>query len=87
MTVPGRSMSDVDFQAWLVARIAPQVERRAEEIDIDVPIASYGLNSVSALTLVADAEDEFGVEVDPADLWDHPTVRTLGRRLRELSEH
>ncbi|SDD36664.1 acyl carrier protein [Actinokineospora iranica] len=76
-----------DVRAWLCARVAESTGRSADAVDIDLPIAQFGLDSVSALTVVTAAEDEFGIELDPADLWDHPTVRALSERIRVLAEN
>ncbi|GLZ39387.1 acyl carrier protein [Actinokineospora sp. NBRC 105648] len=73
-------------QEWLVARVSAVTGRPVEAVDVDLPIAQFGLDSVSALTVVLAAEDEFGIELDPADLWDHPTVRALSARILVLAE-
>lgn len=75
-----------DFQEWLSESVARLAERPRRDIGPDVPIAEYGLDSVSALTVVVEAEEQFGIELDPADLWDYPTVCALSRRILELVE-
>ncbi|MBV6701503.1 acyl carrier protein [Kitasatospora aureofaciens] len=71
---------------WLLDRIALYLKRPAESIDPTVPLAEYGLDSVCALSLCGDLEDEFGLEVEPILLWDHPTVESLTAHLAELPD-
>ncbi|MEU9143538.1 acyl carrier protein [Streptomyces sp. NPDC048349] len=67
--------------AWLSARLSVYLRRAPESIDPTVPLAEYGMDSVAALSLCGDLEEEFGLEVEPTLLWDHPTVESLLRRL------
>ncbi|QII04310.1 acyl carrier protein [Rhodococcoides fascians A25f] len=73
-----------DVQEWLLACVARLARRSQREIAVDVPIVEYGLDSVSAVTLTVECEDHFGVEIDPAELWDHPTVDALAARVHHL---
>ncbi|MFD9102061.1 acyl carrier protein [Streptomyces virginiae] len=62
---------------WLYARLSLYLRRAPGTIDPTVPFAEYGMDSVAALSLCGDLEDEFGLEVEPTLLWDHPTVESL----------
>jgi len=62
---------------WLTARVAHYLERSPAEIDPDTTLVGYGLDSVYALTLCGDIEDEYGIEVDPTLAWDYPTVNAI----------
>ncbi|MDX3538897.1 acyl carrier protein [Streptomyces sp. MB09-01] len=81
MTVPtARPAAAVDGvlpHEWLYARLSLYLRRAPETIDPGVPLAEYGMDSVAALSLCGDLEDEFGLEVEPTLLWDHPTVTSL----------
>ncbi|MEU6234602.1 acyl carrier protein [Kitasatospora sp. NPDC047058] len=68
---------------WLLDRISLYLKRPAESIDPGVPLAEYGLDSVGALSLCGDLEDEFGLEVEPTLIWDHPTLESLTAHLVE----
>ncbi|MET9960279.1 acyl carrier protein [Streptomyces sp. NPDC006326] len=63
--------------AWLLDRVALYLRRPASTIDPAVSLAEYGMDSVMALSLCGDLEDEFGLEAEPTLLWDHPTVESL----------
>lgn len=60
---------------WLIERggVDPVV------IDIERPFDSYGLDSLTAIRLIADLEDGWGVELTPMVAWEHPTIAALGR--------
>ncbi|MER6160273.1 acyl carrier protein [Streptomyces sp. NPDC001868] len=73
-----------DVHTWLTERVATYLRRSPEDIDTSVPLADYGLDSLTALAITADIEDEFEVTVDDALTWDHPTVDALSAVLSEL---
>ncbi|MFD7033109.1 acyl carrier protein [Streptomyces sp. NPDC059917] len=66
---------------WLTAHLAVYLDRLPESIDPTVPLAEYGMDSVCALSLCGDIEDDFGVAVEPSLAWDHPTVAALAAHL------
>ncbi|WP_030320809.1 acyl carrier protein [Streptomyces sp. NRRL B-3229] len=72
-----------DLKTWLTDRIAFYLEVPADTISPDVKLVEYGLESVYALALCGDVEDEFGIEVEPTLAWDHPTVDALAQLLEE----
>jgi acyl carrier protein len=67
--------------SWLVDCVAAYTNLAADEIDRTVPLANYGLDSVAALSLCGDIEDEFDLVVKPTVAWDHPTVEALAAYL------
>ncbi|MGW1224581.1 acyl carrier protein [Streptomyces sp. NPDC001478] len=88
MTIPtGRSTTPADtakadgVYEWLSDRLSLYLRRAPESIDPTVPLAEYGMDSVAALSLCGDLEEEFGLEVEPTLLWDFPTVSALVRHL------
>lgn len=66
---------------WLVERVAMYLNRSPADIDPDVPLSDYGLDSVYALTLSGDIEDHLGVPVEPTLVWDYPTISSLAQAL------
>jgi acyl carrier protein len=69
--------------AWVVQQVSSYVERPAAEIDPDVPLAEYGMDSVYALGLCGDIEVEFGLDVDPTLAWHYPTASAIAGYLSE----
>ncbi|MHB9864467.1 acyl carrier protein [Streptomyces sp. YIM S03343] len=73
---------EVPLQQWLTTHLAVYLDRLPESIEATVPLAEYGMDSVCALSLCGDIEDDFGLIVDPSLAWDHPTVAQLAAYLR-----
>ncbi|MFJ2115713.1 MULTISPECIES: acyl carrier protein [unclassified Streptomyces] len=73
-----------DARSWLTERVATYLRRSPQDIDTTMPLADYGLDSLTALAITADIEDEFEVAVDSALAWDHPTVDALAGALDKL---
>ncbi|WP_443056471.1 acyl carrier protein [Streptomyces sp. MUM 178J] len=71
------------FRNWLITRLSEYLQRPAEEIGSRTPFAEYGLDSVAALSLYGDIEEEFGLYLEPTVAWDHPTADELARHLRD----
>jgi acyl carrier protein len=70
-------LADNLHRGWLLDRLALYLNRPADSIDPSVPLAEFGMDSVAALSLCGDLEDQFGLYVEPTLLWDHPTVESL----------
>lgn len=68
---------------WLTQKFAVWLEMRVEELDPERPISSYGLDSVSAVTLSVQLEEELGIELETALLWERPTLQGLAEHLTE----
>ncbi|WP_043664979.1 acyl carrier protein [Streptomyces xylophagus] len=68
-----------DVRTWLTERVATYLRRTPEEIDTSLPMTDYGLDSLTALAVSADIEDEFGLVLPPEITWDNPSVDGLSR--------
>jgi acyl carrier protein len=63
--------------AWLTERVAFYVERDPAEIEPDKNLLTYGIDSVYALGIAGDVEEEFGTPVDATLVWDNPTIAAI----------
>lgn len=63
--------------AWLTERLAVHARVNPDTIQPDVPMASYGLDSVTTVTLLVEIEDELGLALDPNVPWEYPTIEAL----------
>ncbi|MEU6534306.1 acyltransferase domain-containing protein [Streptomyces sp. NPDC047000] len=68
----------VAHREWLSERVAHYL---GHPVGDTVPLAEAGLDSVAALSLYGDIENEFGTLIDPDDVWAYPTVRRLAEFL------
>ena len=78
-----KQLAQTEVLAWLMVKFADWLEVPAEELDPRRPISSYGLDSISAVTLSVQLEEELGIELDTAVLWDRPTLASLADHLTE----
>jgi acyl carrier protein len=83
MPVPTTGHTTESLTTWLAERIALYLKRQPDGIDADVPLAEYGLDSVAALSLCGDIEDDFDLVIEPTAAWDYPTVNALAGHLME----
>ncbi len=67
--------SPVDaIQAWLVAQLADVLSLDPTTVDVTQPLTRYGLDSIDAVTLVADLEDWLDLELPSTLFWDYPSI-------------
>ncbi|GLF95604.1 acyl carrier protein [Streptomyces yaizuensis] len=71
------------LSGWLADRIALYLKRSPSEIVPSVPLAEYGLDSVAALSLCGDIEEDFDLVLEPTVAWDYPTIDALAGHLVE----
>jgi acyl carrier protein len=79
------SRSVEEIQQFLVKRLAEMLKRSSDEIDHNRPFADYGMDSVASVGLVVDLEGFMGTRLDPAVVWDFPTVGALAQHLAVLN--
>jgi acyl carrier protein len=75
------SMTLEDIQDWLATKIAEQLGRKPEEIDINLPFDSYGLDSVQIVNIANLGKQYFGLHISPLVLWNYPNIKSLSQYL------
>jgi acyl carrier protein len=70
-------------QHWLSLNLAVLAEVDVSAIDIRLPFADYGLDSVQVARLSGDLEAWLGRELSPSLIYDYPTIESLARHLAE----
>lgn len=70
-----------EVEAWMVSRVAEQLEGAPEEVDVHQPFAYYGLDSLQVASVIADLEDWLNHSISPTLAWDYPTIAALSRHL------
>ncbi|MGW0336302.1 acyl carrier protein [Streptomyces sp. NPDC003011] len=79
-------MEDVDHTVRTVLAEVLGNGLAAEDIEADVDLVEYGLDSLKAVSLLLGVEEALGVELGPDALETRPlTVRGFGEHLRSLS--
>ncbi|MFE2105370.1 acyl carrier protein [Kitasatospora sp. NPDC059463] len=81
MTAPVEEAVDCptpeEIRALLIHHVVSFLECPESDIDPDVPLIQYGLDSIFALTLCGDIEDEYDIDIKSTLVWDHPTVNGI----------
>ncbi|HTI26835.1 MAG TPA: acyl carrier protein [Kutzneria sp.] len=75
--MPENKHTPDQIRTWLVDRVGHYLDRPDSEIDPDVSLAEYGLDSVYAFALCGEIEDVLGLRVEPTLLWDVDTLNAL----------
>jgi acyl carrier protein len=73
--------SSAEIQDWIVSFLAKELKVSRDRIPVDEQLTNIGLSSRQAVMLTGDLEDYLGRPVDPAVVWDHPTIRKLSEHL------
>ena len=74
-----------NIRTWLLERVAHYLNEPAETIDLGVPLAEYGLDSVYAFALCGEIEDAMYVTVEPTLIWDVENLADLIARIVKLT--
>ena len=83
MVGTGDPQSHAALREWLSLRVAGYLERPADNVRTDVSFAECGLDSMYALMLCGDIEDNLGVPMEPKVAWDHRTIDSLAGYLAQ----
>ena len=62
-----------EMRAWLTERISAALKVK-NGMDPDAPFSKYGLQSIDAVILAMEIEEQVGVELPPTLLWEYNTV-------------
>jgi phthiocerol/phenolphthiocerol synthesis type-I polyketide synthase A len=86
--IPARAWSDmagedllVELEGSLRTILAHEIGLPAADLDVDLPFAELGLNSVMAMSIRRETERLVGIELSVTMLWNHPTITALARFL------
>jgi len=74
---PTKPVSAEAIQSWILDWLAREMQIPAQDLDPSKSFESFGMSSLLAVTMTGDLEDWLGREVDPAIMYDHPTVASL----------
>src|SRR5262249_44906697 len=72
-----------EVRAWLVSRLARHLGLGEERIDLQRPVAAYGLDWVTMVSISAELQSWLGRPLPPTLLYDAPTIEALSERMTE----
>ena len=82
--MPAHKRTSEEIQEWIVDQIAELTEKDPADIHPEEAFANYGLDSMTAVTLIGDLEEYLGLRLEVTLLWDYPTTETLSAHLEQL---
>ncbi|HEX8183410.1 MAG TPA: AMP-binding protein, partial [Blastocatellia bacterium] len=71
-----------DVEAWLVSQLAAKLKLASSDIDVNSPIARYGVDSLMDIELVHSAEAELGVTLPVLSFLQGASVSELASQVR-----
>jgi acyl carrier protein len=72
-----------EMKDWLIKRISTSLKVK-NGMDPDAPFSKYGLQSIDAVILAMEIEEEVGVELPPTLLWEYNTVNECASYLVKI---
>ena len=78
-----KQVEQTEVLKWLTLKFADWLELPVEELEPGRPMSSYGLDSISAVTLTVQLEEELDIELETALLFKRPTLQSLAEHLTE----
>lgn len=76
-------LAPAEVLTWLTLKFADWLELPVEQLEPERPMSSYGLDSISAVTLTVQLEEELDIELETALLFKRPTLQSLAEHLTE----
>jgi acyl-CoA synthetase (AMP-forming)/AMP-acid ligase II/acyl carrier protein len=70
-------------ETWLLEWLIERVGIDPADVDRNQPFAEFGVDSLTAVELSQELENQFGVPVTPVVAWNYPTPASLARYLAE----
>ena len=77
ITQPIIQPSVEDIQNETISLLAKRLSVKKSEVDLSKTFTGYGLDSIDALTLIGDLEDEFEIELPSTLLWDFNNINEM----------
>ena len=89
MTSHARAIAPIETLSMhhrITGMLSRELRMDAANISPEVPLTQYGIDSIAALTIAGELEDQLGIELPSTLLWDCQTVNDLADYLgTELS--
>lgn len=76
-----------EISAWLVDRLAQDLELPVAEVDPAKPFAFYGLDSIHAVRLSTALEQWLGCELAPTIAYEYPSIAILSDHLARVAKN
>jgi acyl carrier protein len=84
-TGTGAGATAGEIAEWLRETVADLLDRPPGDIEADVPLAEYGVDSIYVEGVCAEIEDRFDIKVEAELVWAHPTLVRLSEAILALT--
>ncbi len=74
MTEPRLPVAPEVLRAWMVRYLGAVLDLPEAGFPTAATFDTYGLDSVEAIVMAGIMEEEFGVQIDPMRLFEHPSI-------------
>lgn len=71
------------IEQWLVDRVSAETGLAPHQIARDTSLLEYGIDSASAIGVMADLEDFLQQPLDPNLFYEYPSIQELAQHLRD----
>ncbi len=75
-----------ELEEWLISQISKELDIEEDNINIELPFANYGFDSVSVVGLSGELEDLLNIKLNPTIVYEYPTIQKLARHLYQLQK-
>jgi acyl carrier protein len=77
---------EATLRAWLVNYIIAVLNVPGDSVPADQSFDSYGFDSVEIVVMAGVLEEEFGVQVDPVQLFEHPSIDAFAKHFSRAAD-
>lgn len=78
-------MTEGEIRNILVRYIAKELKTNQQTVSIEDSFFDLGLDSISAMYLMEQLENELKIVINPLDFWDYPTINTFSKKLYQVN--
>ncbi len=71
------------IQDWLVRYLANLLDMELDAVGEHTPFTRFGLDSSATIILASELIEWLGVQIEPDDVYQYPTVHALAQHLAE----
>jgi myxalamid-type polyketide synthase MxaB len=68
-----------EIETFLVEKLAMVLRTSPDQIGIDDDLATYGIDSLDAMTIMGQLSDRCGVDIDFDVVWDYTTIAEVAQ--------
>lgn len=69
--------SKTEIKNWLIDKISKVTETKAEDVEIDKDIESFGLDSIMAIRITGELSEAINYDLDPSLFFSYSTIEAL----------